>query len=358
MTFIPGLELSRMLYEEQIEPLLAERFPGLPYAAASLGMCSEILGLDDEVSMDHMWGPRVTIFVSPEDHERCSQELMATFRAELPMTFKGFDMAWLQPGVDVQDTRERILYSVRTTTLSNALRFCGGADALPLKDVDWLTISEQHLLEFTNGVVYRDDTGELTGTREALAYYPDNVLRFLLMCGWNAVGGDWFLIGRIGTRGDRLGLRIQAAQAAQHLMRLGFMVSRTYYTYKKWFGSLFARLPIADELEPILLDLLREERWQQVEERLWDAAAIVLRHQNALGIAPEIPIEVQRADDGRHHLACDYWEIGRKTAGELSPGLKALQDNELFWLHEKQLILWNQEVGKWVLFLQKDDATA
>ena len=25
-------------------------------------------------------------------------------------------------------------------------------------------------------------------------------------------------------------------------------------------------------------------------------------------------------------------------------------------LHERQLILWNEEVGKWVLFLQKDDA--
>jgi hypothetical protein len=58
VNFIPSLELSRMLYEEQIAPTMAERFPDLRYAAATMGMCSEVLGLDDEVSMDHEWGPR------------------------------------------------------------------------------------------------------------------------------------------------------------------------------------------------------------------------------------------------------------------------------------------------------------
>ncbi len=356
MPFIPSLALSRMLYEEQIEPLLRRRFPDLKYAAATFGMCSECLGLDDEVSMDHIWGPRVSIILSQADDERYAAKVMALLRAALPATFKGFNTAWLQPGVDVQDTRERILYTVRTTTLANALRFCGGPQALPLKDVDWLKVSEQHLLEFTNGVVYRDDTGELTRAREALAYYPDDVLRFLLMCGWNAVGGDWFPIGRIGARGDHLGLRIQAAKEAQHLMRLGFMVSKKYYTYRKWFGSLFARLPIAQEMTPVLKELLREEDWRRVEERIWDAAAIVLRHQNALGIAPQIPVAVRPSSDPRHHLAVDYWEIGRATAGELPPRLRALQDNQLFWLHDKQLILWNEEFGKWVLFLQKEGA--
>jgi hypothetical protein len=202
-------------------------------------------------------------------------------------------------------------------------------------------------------MVYRDDIGELTKARELLAYYPNNVLRFLLMCEWNAVGGDWFPIGRIGSRGDELGLRIQATKVTQRLMRIAFMVSRTYFTYKKWFGTLFKRLPIADELEPVLQDLLRGERWQQVEERIWDATTILLQHQNALRIAPPISTTVDKATGGRHYLACDYWKIGRKTAGRLPPRLQALLDNQVFWLHERQLILWNEEVGKWSLLLQK-----
>ena len=356
MKFIPSLELSRMLYEEEIAPLIADRNPEMKYAAATYGMCSECLGLDDEVSMDHMWGPRLTIFLSREDHDRYAEDLMTALRQSLPTRFKGLPMTWKNTDADIQDTSEEALYSIWTTTVSDALGFCGGAEALPLQDVDWLEVSEQHLVEFTNGSVFRDDTGELTRAREALAYYPDDVLRWLLMCGWNTVGGDWFPIGRIGSRGDKLGLRIQAAKEAQHLMRLGFMVSREYTTYKKWFGTLFKRLPIADELEPVLADLLREEDWRRVEQRIWDASAVILRYQNELGIAPEIPIAVGRADDGRHYLACDYWGIGRKTAGTIPARIKALQANEVFWLHNKQQILWNEEHGKWIFFLQKDSA--
>ena len=165
MKFIPSLELSRMLYEEEIKPLMETCFPDVKYAAASLGMCSEVLGLDDAVSMDHMWGPRVTLFLSEEDQARYGEELVQGFRQQLPKTFKGFDMTWLKPGVDVQDTTESILYTVRTTTVDRGLKFCGGADALPLQDVDWLKVSEQHLLEFTSGVVYHDGTGELTKAR-------------------------------------------------------------------------------------------------------------------------------------------------------------------------------------------------
>ena len=354
MPFIPGLELSRLLYEEQIAPMLRQRYPALRYAAATYGMCSECLGLDDEVSRDHMWGPRVSLVLSPEDHARHADGLRALFRAELPAIFHGHAMTWLRPGVDVQDTREASLYNLGITTLPRTLAFCGGPQALPLSEVAWLKVSEQHLCEFTNGVVYRDDTGELTRARAALAYYPDPVLRFLLMCGWNAVGGDWFPIGRIGSRGDRLGLRLQAARIAQHLMRLGFMVSRRYYTYRKWFGTLFQRLPIAVVLEPVLLRLLAEDDWRMVEERIWEAAAIVLRHQNALGIAPEVALTVSRSTDVRHHLACDYWAIGRATVGDLPPAIKALQANELFWLHDRQQILWNEETGKWLPLLQKD----
>jgi hypothetical protein len=351
--FIPSLELSRMLFEEQIQPFLAHKVPDLAYAAATSGMCSEILGLDDRVSMDHEWGPRLTLFLAGEDHERYAAELVTALRESLPDRFHGLDMMWRKPGVDLHDTKERALYHVGVTTVDRALRFCGGAAALPLRDVDWLRVSEQHLLEFTAGVVYRDDRGELTRARELLGYYPDHVLRFLLMGEWNAVGGDWFPIGRIGSRGDKLGLRIQAAQVAQHLMRIAFMVSRTYFPYKKWFGTMFKRLPLAEVLEPILLAMLQEEGWQDVEERIGEAADLLLRAQNRLGIAPPITLSAQTVDDGRHHVECSFWEIGRQTGQDVGPALQALIDNQVGWRDGRNLILWDLEGGKWSVLLQK-----
>jgi Domain of unknown function (DUF4037) len=353
MRFVPSLELSRMLYEEEIRPLMETNFPDVRYAAASLGMCSETLGLDDAVSMDHMWGPRVTLFLSEEDQARYGDELAQRFRQQLPKTFKGFPMAWLRPGVDVQDTTQEALYTVRTTTLDRALGFCGGTKALPLQDLDWLKVSEQHLLEFTAGVVYHDGPGALTQACQALAYYPDHVLRFLLSGEWSVAGSEWFPIGRIGTRGDRLGLHIQAAKVAQHLMRIAFMVSRRYWTYKKWFGTLFRQLPIAGELEPVLLELLEQGDWRQVEDRIGDAAGILLRKQNELGLTPPIALPVDTVDNGRHHIKYDFWAIGRQLTDNLSAPLQALMDNQVFWLHDRSLILWNEEVAKWPTLLQK-----
>jgi hypothetical protein len=353
LKFIPSLELSRLLYEEQIAPLMQARFPDLKYAAATYGMCSETLGLDDEVSMDHQWGPRVTVFLSEQDHAPCSPDVMTAFRGSFPARFKGFDVMWAKPGVDIHDTRETILYNVWTSTVGGALGFCGGAEALPLQAVDWLRVSEQHLREFTAGVIYRDDTGEFTEARQSLAYYPDDVLRFLLMCDWNAVGGDWFPIGRIGSRGDTLGLRVQVSKVVQHMMRIAFMVSKSYMPYKKWFGTLFKTLPVAATLETVLVDLLHDQEWQRAEEVIGRAASILIQQQNQLGLGAEITLSAETVDDGRHHIKYGFWEIGQQLTRDIQPALKAVMDNQVFWLHERALILWNGEVGKWSVLLQK-----
>jgi hypothetical protein len=355
MTFIPSLELSRMLYEEQIAPLMEREFPDLPYAAATLGMCSEVLGLDDEVSMDHEWGPRLTIYLSDEDHARQAEAIQSAFQEALPEQFRGLDMMWRKPGVDIHDTSETALYHVRVGTVDGALRFCGGAAALPLQDVEWLHVSEQHLLEFTSGTVYRDNVGELTRAREALAYYPDDVLRFLLLAEWNAVGGAWFPIGRMGSRSDPLGVHLQAAVASRHLMQIAFMVSRSYAPYIKWFGTLFQALPVAEKLVPVLQALLAEARWQAVEERICEATSILVEAQNELGITPQIATEPKKADDGRHYVDCDFRSIVCALSRNMPPRLQSLLDNQVFWLHERALILWNEEVGKWPLLLQREE---
>ena len=58
MKFIPSLELSQQLFEDEISSIIAKEFSKCKYAAATFGMCSEVLGLDDEVSMDHENGAK------------------------------------------------------------------------------------------------------------------------------------------------------------------------------------------------------------------------------------------------------------------------------------------------------------
>lgn len=43
-TFIPGLRLSQLFYQEAVKPILDEHFPNLQYSAALIGFGAEVLG--------------------------------------------------------------------------------------------------------------------------------------------------------------------------------------------------------------------------------------------------------------------------------------------------------------------------
>ena len=68
--FVSGLELAESLYVGGVRPILEADFPGLAYAAALIGPGSEVLGFDDATSTDHHWGPRLMLFLRPEDDAR------------------------------------------------------------------------------------------------------------------------------------------------------------------------------------------------------------------------------------------------------------------------------------------------
>jgi hypothetical protein len=71
--FIPGLELSRLLYESSVKRILATHFADLPYSAALMGRGSDALGFDTPQSMDHDWGSRLMPFLDQTGYARHEQ---------------------------------------------------------------------------------------------------------------------------------------------------------------------------------------------------------------------------------------------------------------------------------------------
>ena len=88
--FVPGLELSESLYWEGVRPVLDARFPGLAHAAARLEYGSDVLGFDTPQSMDHDWGPKLTLYLGEADHDRLAGEVDAALRSDLPRTIRGY----------------------------------------------------------------------------------------------------------------------------------------------------------------------------------------------------------------------------------------------------------------------------
>ena len=82
--FSPGLELSERFYLDAVRPILDECFPGLTYSAALIGYGSDVIGFDDPQSTDHMWGPRLYLFLPEERVETDREVLLACLRERLP----------------------------------------------------------------------------------------------------------------------------------------------------------------------------------------------------------------------------------------------------------------------------------
>jgi hypothetical protein len=274
--FIPGQELSRRFYVDQVRPLLDETFPGLPHSAALLGRGSEVLGFDDEMSRDHNWEPRVVLFLRDDDRDRHGAALDETLRQRLPATFHD------QPTDHAIHTLHGYFVEQLDVDLDR-----------DIEARDWLTLSEQQLRMVTAGAVYHDDVG-LQAVRDRFAYYPRDVWLYLMAAGWWRVHPEANLMGRAGSVGDELGSALIGAQLVHDLMRLCFLMERQYAPYSKWFGTSFSRLGCAAELSPILWGALRAETWQDREKALSAAYARVAALHNTLQITPPVPTEVHR----------------------------------------------------------------
>jgi hypothetical protein len=290
--FIPGLKLSEMFYHEAVKPHL-----NLPHSAALIGSGSEVLGFDTEMSTDHHWGPRVMLFLHPDDHATSAETIKNDLKTRLPYTFHGYPTSFGEPdsvGVQLMETRVDgpVNHRVDTLTIAEFVSHYLNIDLdTDIEAADWLTFPEQRLLTFTGGSVFHDDLG-LQAVRDRFAYYPHDVWLYLLASGWSRIGQDEHLMPRAGYVGDELGSSLIGARLVRDVMRLCFLMERQYAPYPKWLGTAFSRLACAGRLIEPLRAAQSAPTWEDRERHLSIAYKRLARMHNALDIAPPIPESV------------------------------------------------------------------
>jgi hypothetical protein len=291
---VQGLELSRRFYFEAVRPILDRRFSSLEHTAALIGWGSEVLGFDDEMSRDHAWGPRLQLFVADAD---VRTEIDAALVEALPREVAGFPTSFEEtdePGTlrIAAGGNGSVRHVVEIVSLADYLRALIGVHPLEgFSATDWLATPTQRLLELTAGEVFADETGELTRVRELLAWYPHDVWLVVMAGHWRRIAQFEHLHGRAGLLGDDLGSRLLAAQLVRDLMRLGFLQSRVYPPYPKWFGTTYARLGL-DEAAP-LERILRAGDWRSREDALVAAYEAVAARHNGLGVTEPVDASVR-----------------------------------------------------------------
>ncbi|MFF0296655.1 DUF4037 domain-containing protein [Kitasatospora sp. NPDC004614] len=294
--FVPGLELAAALYEDAVRPLLESAYPRLRYAAARIGPGSEVLGFDTARSADHDWGPRLQLFLTPEDAERHGPAITALLAERLPPQIRGWSthfratgdprnpVSHLEPATaGAVDHRVTVHHLPGWLTTQLGPRAAAWADTDPTT-TDWLALPQQKLAELTAGIVLRDDHGTVTAVRRRFRWYPDQLWRYLMACQWQRIAQEEAFVGRCAETGDELGAAVVAARLVRDLMRLTLLQHRSFAPYSKWLGQAFARLPADPVLGPALRAVLAATDHGTREGHLCDAYESAARAHNALAL--------------------------------------------------------------------------
>lgn len=298
--FIKGLDLCEGFFHEEAKPVIDRYFPGLSYSAGLIGYGSDVLGYDDPVSTDHMWGPRFYLFLSERDIVR-KAEIFKALSENLPYTYKGYSVNFTEP--DQKDNgvqHPKLIGEGNVNPLVFIQTFdgyleeqLGTSDLDRLGPFDWLAFSEHRLLSLVSGKFFADDL-YLKERLSGIQYYPKDVKLYLIASNWSIIASEQAFMKRCGECGDETGSRIICARIAERLMRLCFLYKETYAPYSKWFGTAFQRLSIDGGIKTLLAAALSAGSLTEREDRLVEAQKAVAELHNQSRLTRYVDCRIER----------------------------------------------------------------
>ncbi|MBO4733010.1 MAG: DUF4037 domain-containing protein [Clostridia bacterium] len=306
-----GIELSERYFNEFGKPMLEKEFPDiLPLLACGIaGGGSECFGFDDEISKDHDFEAGFCIFLPDEDKlDRRTAFLLERAYSKLPKEFEGITRPMLKP---VGGARRGV---IRTAEFFREK--VGSANGeLSLKE--WLALPEQSLAEATNGKIFFDNSGEFTGIRKRLNYYPEDV-RLKKLAGnlLIAAQAGQYNFKRLLDHGEPAAAQLAVFHFVNHAMAAIFLLNRVYMPYYKWSFRALRQLPKLSIEAEIMEYLLTTDNSPELSEEKYYAVE---------GIAADIIDEL--AEQGLTNAICGDLE---KHAYSVNDGIN---DDEIRNLH-------------------------
>lgn len=283
-----GLAINKRFFFQVVKPLLDKKYGTLQYACGLLGPGSDVLGLDDLTSRDHNWGLRLFLFLQEADIAK-RDELTEYFASNLPRSFENISVNWSEPAEDGSTTpspaKGKINHKITIYTINEFVQSHFNLKDLNTLQIDqWLTISEQKLLEFVSGEIFVDGFGEITTLRKKFSYYPPTIKIINLLGEWKAIASEIAFIGRTRMLYDEVGSIIIISRIISRLMRIGFMLENQYTPYAKWMGSKFYYLAIAREVLPLFQQILSSSEWEDRENSLVECYLVYAQEMKKQGL--------------------------------------------------------------------------
>ncbi len=248
-----GLELSEKYYLAYGKKMLEEKFPEVAGRAAVglAGQGSECLGFDDEISMDHDYGPSFCVWLTKEDYEKYGRKVAQEYE-RLPADFEG---------VSGRSVSAHGRGRVGVHSIPDFYYGLIGCEGVPGSNMEWLRIPESMLCSAVNGKVFADPLGEFSRIRnELLAFYPEDVRvkKIAARAAVMAQSGQ-YNYARAMKRGEHVAAQLSLAEFIKNTISMVYLLNKKYTPFYKWMHRGMKGLPILSEIGEILNILAQTE---------------------------------------------------------------------------------------------------
>ena len=237
-----GLELAEKYYETYGRAMIDEQFADIAdqVAVGLVGQGSECLGFDDEISMDHDYGPSFCIWLPRDIYTQYGAQMQAAYEG-LPQEFMGFS------GRIVEEQGQG---RVGVLCLEDFYAGILGRDTVPVTNQEWLDIAEENLATATNGKVFEDRLGKFSAIRDGLLqYYPKEVwIRRLVQSMAKAAQAGQYNYARAMKRGERVTAEMALTEFIKESMKTVYLLNRKYAPYDKWMHRGMQDLAVCSEI--------------------------------------------------------------------------------------------------------------
>ncbi len=238
-----GLILARQFFEEQeaaVRELLGDSYDKISIGLAGQG--SECLGFDDELSMDHDFGPGFCIWLGTKEYEEYGEALIKLYDS-FPKTFQGVSRITSAQGHD----RVGVL---KTDDFYFSL--LGTAD-IPQTPYQWYSLSEERLAMVTNGEIFHGGEDQFMRMRSALQdYYPEPVRKKKLAGRFAAMSqSGQYNYPRCVARNEKTAAYFALNNFMKNAISAIFLLNRKYTPFYKWMQHGLGELPVLGNLKEL-----------------------------------------------------------------------------------------------------------
>lgn len=242
---IKGIDLCFQYYKYYGKNMIEQFSEYLPYIAVGLfGYGSDCLGYDDNISIDHDYGPGFVVLL-PKDIYMIIGEKMQKAYQSLPNEFMGYKRITSKHG------NKRVgVYSIEDyfSTLINKI---------PQSKEDWLYSDENALLLCTNGKIFEDNYGEVTKIRKYLEYYPEDIkIQKLAKSIALLSQSGQYNYARCMKRNDEVAAGLALYQFIDEVISCIYLLNKKYKPYYKWSYRGLDDCTILKDLKSLLKELI------------------------------------------------------------------------------------------------------